>query len=114
MPRWGQLTDWGMVQAARRIALLGAEADRTPLVYRGDQAREGGRTSSSLALLDVLRRAGLAEEPDVRPSSITAWAGQRIMADTGRIDLVALRLGFRRLDQTADFIGWDWREDPGG
>jgi len=101
-------------QAARRIALLGAEADRTPLVYRGDQAREGGRTSSSLALLDVLRRAGLAEEPDLRPSSITAWAGQQILSDTGRIDLVARRLGFRRLDQTADFIGWDWREDPGG
>jgi len=37
----------------------------------------------------VLTRAGLAGEPDVRPASVAAWAGRRILEETGRIDVVA-------------------------
>jgi integrase/recombinase XerC len=110
-PRWGQLTDWGQTQVQRRLAAIGSDDPEARLVYQGTNSREGGRVSSSLALLDVLRRAGLAVEPDVRPSSIAAWAGRQILAETGRIDVVALRLGLARLDTAADFIGWDWRQE---
>ncbi len=67
--------------------------------------------SGSLALLDVLVRAGLPEDPAIRPSSVAAWAGRKLLDETGRIDIVAERLGLRSLDRTADFIGWDWRTE---
>lgn len=111
MPRWGHLTEWGRTQVERRLTATGALPPEAGLIYQGTEPREGGRVSSSLALLDVLRRAGLADEPGVRPSSIAAWAGRQVLAETGRIDLVALRLGLNRLDTTADFIGWDWRQE---
>lgn len=107
-PRWGQLTAWGLDNVAHRLAAAGADSDR-PLVYDGRDPHEGGRVSGSLVLLDVLRRAGLGDDPRVRPSSIAAWAGRKVLDETGRIDVVAERLGLRSLDRTADFIGWDWR-----
>lgn len=110
--RWGYLTEWGMTQVERGLAAKSALPPEAGLIYQGTEPREGGRVSSSLALLDVLRRAGLADEPGVRPSSIAAWAGRQILAETGRIGRVALRLGLTRLDTTADFIGWDWRQEP--
>lgn len=106
-PRWGHLSDWGIEQFERRSPELG-----DALVYAGAQASEGGRVSSSLAILDVLRRAGLGEDADVRPSSVTAWAGQQVLAATGRIDVVAKRLGLKSLDRAASFISWDWLTDP--
>lgn len=106
-PRWGLLSEWGVGQLDRRL-----DASSSSLLYGGDQPREGGRVSSSLAILEVLRRAGLATEPDVRPSSITAWAGRQVLAATGRIDVVAQRLGLRSLDRAASYIGWDWLTEP--
>lgn len=35
--------------------------------------------SISLALLDVLRRAGADEDLGVRPTSVTGWAGRQIL-----------------------------------
>jgi len=110
-PRWGELTEWGLVQLECRVGHITRRKAETPLAYAGSQTREGGRVSTSLALLDVLRRAGLSDEPDVRPSSITAWAGRRVLDATSRIDDAARALGFARLDQTAEFIGWDWRAE---
>ena len=93
----------------RRAEALG-DVD-VPLLYRGNGDRDVGQVSSCIALTDVLRRAGLAEEPDVRPASIVAWAGRRILEETGRIDEVARRLGMRSLDRAARFIDWSWSED---
>jgi len=56
----------------------------------------------------VLARAGLATELDVRPLSVVAWAGRKILDDTGRIDEVARRLGMQSLDRTANLIAFDW------
>jgi len=110
-PRWGELGPWGVTQLARRLESVGTDPD-TPVVYDGQNRREGGRISTSLALLDVLQRAGLAGEPGVQPGSIAAWAGQQILTETRRIDEAARRLGLRSLDRTADFIGWTWSKDP--
>ena len=62
-----------------------------------------------MAIADVLARAGLAAEPDVRPLSVVAWAGRQILDETGRIDDVARRLGMRSLDRAAQLIGFDWQ-----
>jgi hypothetical protein len=60
-------------------------------------------------LKDTLVRAGLHGEPDVRPSSLVIWAGQMALEETGSIEGVALRLGFRSLDAAAAFINYAWR-----
>lgn len=107
--RWGVLTDWGAVQVGRRMRELGDDPARR-LVYSGKAGGESGQASSCLAILDVLTRAGLAAEPDVRPASIAGWAGRRILAETGRIDEVARRLGMASLDRAARFIAYDWAD----
>lgn len=110
-PRWGLLTEWGLRHVERRLVTLDSQKPDGQVLYQGHNNLEGGRVSSSLAILDVLRRAGIADGPGVRPASISAWAGRQILEETGRIDVVAKRLGLTRLDTAADFIGWDWRED---
>jgi integrase/recombinase XerC len=61
------------------------------------------------AISDILRRAGLADDAQVRPRSITAWLGRSVFDETGSIDVVAQRLGLRSLDRAAALIGWEWR-----
>jgi integrase len=107
-PRWGCLTEWGAGQLKRRVEALSSDP-ATRVVYGGSGDEATGQVSASVAIADVLTRAGLAGEPDVRPASITAWAGCRILAETGRIDEVARRLGMASLDRTARVIAFDWQ-----
>ena len=68
------------------------------------------QAAACMALKAVLRLAGLAKEPDVRPGSVRHWAG-RSLYDAGLpIHEVALALGHRSLDETAADIGLRWRE----
>ena len=108
LPRWGLLSEWGALQLGRRLEALGSSD--SPLLYRGTGDADTAQVSACIALTDVLRRAGLADEPDVRPASIVGWAGRQILDETGRIDEVARRLGMRSLDRTARFIDWTWTE----
>jgi hypothetical protein len=108
-PRWGHLTEWGAGQLKRRIETLPGADPATRVVYGGSADSATGQVSASVAIADVLTRAGLAGEPDVRPASIAAWAGCRVLAETGRIDVVARRLGMASLDRTARFIAFDWQ-----
>ena len=106
--RWGHLSNWGRSQLERRIADLPTDP-QTPIVYGGVGGYATGQVSACTAVGDVLTRAGLASEPDVRPASVAAWAGRQIYNETGRIDEVARRLGMASLDRTARFINLDWR-----
>jgi integrase len=110
-PRWGHLTEWGAGQLKRRIETMPAADPATRVVYGGSGDEATGQVSSSVAIADVLTRAGLAAEPDVRPASIAAWAGCQVLAETGRIDEVARRLGMASLDRTARFVAFDWQVD---
>jgi integrase/recombinase XerC len=108
-PRTGILSEWGVSALARRIEGLGTAATpATPVVYEGDGSAESRQASCCVAISDTLRRAGLAQEPDVRPVSIATWAGKRIFDETGQIEEAALALGVRSLDRAARLIGWDW------
>lgn len=108
-PRSGQLSDWGRLQIERRLRHLVAEGpEATWLVYGGEGSPESRQASSCLAIKATLVRAGLGQEPDVRPASVPAWAGANAFSAHGRIDLVARSLGLRSLDQAARAIAWDW------
>lgn len=109
-PRQGRLSDWGLVQVRARIEEL--EAPSLPLVYSGRSPAGAGQVSGASALADVLTRAGLHHEPDVRPGSVAAWAGRRVLDETGRIELAAKALGVRSLDRAAGIVAWDWHADP--
>lgn len=109
-PREGQLTAWGLVQVRARIEEL--DAPSLPLVYSGRAPAGAGQVSGASAIVDVLTRAGLHDEPDVRPGSVAAWAGRRVLEETGRIDCAARALGVRSLDRAARIVGWDWQADP--
>jgi hypothetical protein len=56
-----------------------------------------------------MARAGLGAERDLKPRSLAAWVGQQVVAETGRIDEAARRLGLRSLDLTASLVGFEWR-----
>jgi integrase/recombinase XerC len=105
--RWASLTTWGARALENRLETIGSDPD-TPLVYEGRGSMESHQASACDAISETLRRAGLADEPDVRPLSVTAWAGRRVFDETGRIDAVARALGMRSLDRAATLIGWDW------
>lgn len=111
-PRTGRLTEWGRNLLGQHLA--GAGDLDAPLVYSGETARLGGLVSANTAISQVLQRAGLSDEPDVRPSSVVAWAGVKVLERTGRIECVAAALGLKSLDSAASFIGWDWNTNPGG
>ncbi len=112
-PRTGVLSKWGACAGStRRLQSLGTAAtSATPVVYEGDGSAESRQASCCVAISDTLRRAGLAQEPDVRPVSIAAWAGKRVLDETGQIEVAALALGVRSLDRAARLIGWDWTSE---
>ena len=80
----------------------------THLVYEGSVPPESAQASVSGAIGDVLRRAGLGDEPDVRPQSVTAWVGRSVFDETGRIDAVATARAAIP-GRAGAVIGWDWR-----
>lgn len=109
-PRFGYLTEWGTAQIARRMQALDQEPDAR-LVSRGGGSDYSRQASSCMAVTEVLKRAGLFGEPDVRPISVVAWTVQHILEATGQIEEVARRLGMQSLDSAAALVGWDWREN---
>jgi integrase/recombinase XerC len=111
-PRVGVLSDWGVTALARRVESFGQYAPGTTLVvYDGDGSLQSRQASCCVAISDTLRRAGLAQEPDVRPASIAAWAGKKVFDATGQIEAAAQALGVRSLDRAARLIGWDWASE---
>lgn len=115
-PRWGSLTPWGREQLERRLAALARERPNGErlVAYSGAAPTHSGQAASCIAITEILTRAGLASEPDVRPGSVVAWAGARIFRDTGCIGEVARGLGMRSLDGAARMIGWDWSAPGSG
>jgi integrase/recombinase XerC len=106
--RRGSLTTWGIVQLRRRIAELDPDGPDASLVCKDTSNRTRARANAYASVRASLVRAGLGDEPDIRPNSVVAWRGASAMASGASIDQVALMLGIRSLDATAAFIGWNW------
>jgi integrase len=111
--RWGALTAWGTSQIERHLRDHSLTDPVAHLSQSATKNRESRRAHSSQAVRETLERSGLLTSPDVRPASLAAWAGQRVLSETGRIDDVARALGMRSLDGAARLIGWDWATNLG-
>jgi integrase len=108
--RWGHLNEWGTVQLQRRLRALARIADRDPsLIYQGHGNAAAAQSAGCVAVTTTMRRAGIPNEPSVRPASVAAWAGRQLLDAGAPVEEVALRLGIRSLDRTSAFIGLRWR-----
>lgn len=105
-PRTADLTPWGAAHLRRRVLALGCDPAQ-PVIYTGDGSAKSQQAAACIAVSTTLIRAGLGGDPDVRPVSVAAWAGAKVLEETGRIEVAAERLGMRSLDRTARLIGLD-------
>jgi integrase/recombinase XerC len=113
LPRWVSLTDWGLVQVHRMLDVQGRRSSPADLFVPFRRGARAPQTSASMAVVRTLKAAGLHDQPDVRPRSVTAWVGARALRDGATIDEVARMLGMRSLDQAAALIGFAWRPAAG-
>lgn len=71
-------------------------------------ATRSAATSGTLGAL--IKAAGLRKPGKIRVASINEYVAADLFAKTGRVEVVAARLGMRSLDAAAHLVGWDWRE----
>jgi integrase/recombinase XerC len=116
--RWGQLDEWAVHALERRIAKLAAltpDPDRLPhqaIAYEGRDVVGASRQASvCVALKTVLNYAGLGNEPDLRPASVSTHPARKAFEATGRLEEAARILGVRSLDRAARAIAHAWQDD---
>jgi hypothetical protein len=101
------LTDWGQRILRARIRLLRKKGASgvTPLVYEGEKAGTASpQASVCTATREVVKRAGLGREPDLKPHSVAGWAGRTLFDQVGDVVAMARYLGLRNLDRAARVI----------
>lgn len=57
---------------------------------------------------EVFKMVGLHKNPDITPSSVSLYAGARMLRDGERIETVTKVLGYASLDSCAKALGFDW------
>lgn len=105
-PRWGQLSTWGVARIEAHLRVIGTDPE-TPLLTKATK-RNGRQASVANMVSEIMTKAGLRDDPAIKPSSLAAWAGAKVFERTGRIDETAHALGVRSLDRAADIIRCDW------
>jgi integrase/recombinase XerC len=106
MARWADLDEWGSTRVERRLRRIEGDPHQ-PVVYTGSGSAKSRQAASCIAISVTLARAGLGDDPRVRPVSVTAWAGRQVFERADRIEDVRSYLGMRSLDRAARLIGLD-------
>lgn len=98
--------------AARRDLLLGRQRNTAPeriVLATGSEGSDGQKQARVCTTVkDVMRRAGLGDDPELRPTSLTAVPARAAFESTGRIELAARLLGVSSLDTAARAVAWNW------
>lgn len=117
-PRTVPIDDsWAWEALAARVAYLAkkypGDANR-PVAYNptpGSKPSFATRSAATSGTLGALiKAAGLRKPGKIRVASINEYVAADLFAKTGRVEVVATRLGMRSLDAAAHLVGWDWRE----
>lgn len=86
---------------------------RQPLCDTGTGSDAARQARVGMTVGAVLRAAGLSDDPAITPTSLTAYAGARAFARSGRIEDAARVMGSRSLDSAATLIGFAWQGQIG-
>ena len=117
-PRWCPLDTWGLRVLAARIAHISANSADPRAMPLAVSTRAGRdeqiQARVCVALTDLLKAIGLGARREIKPASVTAYAGAAEFARTGRVEDVALRLGLRSLDRAASVIQYRWSTSTTG
>lgn len=120
-PRWLPIDDpWCFGALAARVKAVAEEFpddwEGRTLVYTprggvsaGDWRQAAAATSRTVT--QALKRAGLKVDGETRVASISEYVAGRVLAETGRVEAVATRLGLSKLDDAARLCGYDWVSD---
>jgi integrase len=116
MPRWVPLDEWQTKALRDRIAYLtrrhGEDIAGLSLVHRArvaDQDPSKFAMTTNQMLVRALAKAGLGPADGVRPTSVHEYVANRVYAETGSMEAVAVRCGLRSLDAAARLVTVDWR-----
>lgn len=116
LPRWVPLDEWQTTALRNRVTYLtrrhGHDITGLSLVHRGrvtDQDPTKFAMTTNQMLVRALTKAGLGPNDGVRPSSIHEYVANRVYAETGSIEAVAVRCGLRSLDAAARLVTTNWR-----
>lgn len=112
-PRVLTLDTWSVRVLADRIEFLNQLESRgapSPVVCTGAEGSDAHKQARvCVTVREILTRAGLSDDPTIRPSSLTAFAGRLAYEQTGLIESAAIALGSASLDIAAALIGHRWR-----
>ncbi|RLU94841.1 integrase [Streptomyces griseocarneus] len=101
------LDEWASRAIDRRISQLPDSSMPVVGSATGTPAQRQARVG--VTLRDVLVRAGLGDDPALRPASLTAHSALMTFENTGRIEDAARLLGMASLDRAADLVGYQWQ-----
>lgn len=115
-PRILTLDAWSVRMLAERATHLTRPlpGGSSPVLCTGASGSNAHKQARvCVTVREILTRAGLSDDPGVRPASLTAYAARREFDRTGRIQDTARLIGSPSLDTTAALIGYAW-QNPGG
>ncbi len=106
---FGQRVLRGRIKVLRRDGTLRMNES---IVYAGTKKRGEVSPTASMcqSITEVLRRAGLNQERDLRPASIAFWAGRQVFeaAPERQLEAAAQAMGLKSLDMAAQKIDYSW------
>ncbi|MET3351499.1 UNVERIFIED_ORG: integrase/recombinase XerC [Arthrobacter sp. UYEF1] len=114
-PRWVKLPEPFFIAVMERIAFLRGWLPATRSV--DDFQLTKGKVSANMgahqnraasACKEVFRMAGLHRDAAITPSSVSLYAGSRMLREGERIEDIAQLLGYASLDSCANALGYNW------
>jgi site-specific recombinase XerD len=115
-PRILTLDTWSIRVLAERAAHLTRPlpGGSSPVLCTGAGGSDAHKQARvCVTVREILTRAGLTDDPGVRPASLTAYAARREFDRTHRVQDAARLIGSSSLDATAVLIGWSWQNPSG-
>ncbi len=114
-PRWVSLVEPMLTTVVERVDYL-TNTVRTsnPLesyqLTQGNSSRPMGysQNRAASACKEVFFKAGLGSDSRITPTSISLYAGLRMLLEGARIEEITCVLGYSSLDTCAKALGYDW------
>lgn len=105
LPRTGALSEWGEARVREMCGLLREAAwpaDR-PVLYVGTPRKSAVSRHATLdnVVIELLTKAGLGSDPDVRPMSVRNGVGRMLLARDGDARRVQALMGWKTMERAA-------------